>query len=68
MDEHGKSGRVALPRMKLVLATDAAFLKAPALRADRATAEEQKSVADMVAEFKLRRLRAASIGCLRLVN
>lgn len=40
--------------MKLVLATDAALLEAPALRADRATAEERKSVADMIADFELR--------------
>jgi hypothetical protein len=35
--------------MKLVLATDAALLEAPALSAERATADERKSVADMTA-------------------
>jgi hypothetical protein len=39
-----------LPLMKLVLATDAALLEAPALSAERATADERKSVADMTAD------------------
>lgn len=67
-DGHGKSGRVALPRVKLVLVTDAALLEAPALRADRATAEERKSVADMIADFELREMGTASIDCLRWIN
>jgi hypothetical protein len=54
--------------MKLVLVTDAALLEAPVLRADRATAEERKSVADMVADFELREMGTASIGCLRWIN
>jgi hypothetical protein len=49
-DGHGRSGRVALPLMKLVLAADAALLEAPALSAERATADERKSVADIVAD------------------
>lgn len=54
--------------MKLVLATDAALLEAPALSADRATAEERKSVADMIADFELRGLGTASISCLRRID
>ncbi len=54
--------------MKLVLVTDAALLKAPALRADRATAEERKSVADMIADFELREMGTASIDLLRWIN
>jgi len=50
-DEQGRSGSVALPRMKLVLATDAALLEAPALNAKRATTDERNNVADMVAGF-----------------
>jgi hypothetical protein len=52
-DGHGKSGRVALPLMKLVLAAETALLEAPALSAERATADERKSVADMIPELQL---------------
>ena len=48
---HGKSGSVALPRTKLVLAAETALFAAPALRAERATAEERKSVADMIDDY-----------------
>lgn len=48
-DEHGRSGRVALPRTKLVLAIEAALFEAPALRAERAAVEVRRSVADMIA-------------------
>ena len=54
--------------MKLVLVTDAALLEAPVLRADRATAEDRKSVADMIADFELREIGTASISCLRWIN
>jgi hypothetical protein len=47
---HGKSGSVALPRTKLVLATEAALFAAPALSAERPTADERKSVADMIVD------------------
>lgn len=51
MDVHGRSGSVALPRMKLVLAIVAALLEAPALRAERAALEVRKRVADMMIDF-----------------
>jgi hypothetical protein len=45
---HGRSGRVALPRTKLVLAMAATRLGAPARRAERAVMEVRKRVADMI--------------------
>lgn len=48
----GRSGSVALPRTKLVLATATAFLEAPALRAERAALEVRKSVADIFRNMK----------------
>ena len=39
--------------MKLVLAAETALLEAPALSAERATADERKSVADMIPELQL---------------
>lgn len=44
---HGRSGRVALPRTKLVLATLAALLEAPARKAERTAVLVRKSVVDM---------------------
>lgn len=44
---HGRSGRVALPRTKLVLATPAALLEAPTRKAERTVALVRKSVVDM---------------------
>ena len=44
---HGRSGRVALPRTKLMLAMAAARLEAPARRAERAAVEVRRRVADM---------------------
>lgn len=48
-DEQGRSGSVALPRTKLILATLAALFEAPALRAERAALDVRRSVADMIA-------------------
>jgi hypothetical protein len=49
IDSHGRSGSVALPRTKLVLAIVAAFFAAPARRAERAAAaDDRKRVADMI--------------------
>jgi hypothetical protein len=53
MNLHGRSGRVALPRTKLVLAIEAALFEAPALRAERAAPDVRKSVADMVVRSQL---------------
>jgi hypothetical protein len=47
---HGRSGRVALPRTKLVLAMEAALFEAPALKAERAAVLVRKSVVDMIAD------------------
>jgi hypothetical protein len=47
LNSHGRSGRVALPRMKLILAIAAARLEAPARRAERAAVEVRRRVADM---------------------
>ena len=44
---HGRSGRVALPRTKLVLATLAALLEAPARKIERTAVLVRKSVVDM---------------------
>jgi hypothetical protein len=51
MYSHGRSGRVALPRMKLVLTIAPALFEAPALRTERAVADDLNRVADMVAVF-----------------
>jgi len=45
----GKSGSVAFPRTKLVLAAEAALFAAPALRAERAAVLVRNSVADIFA-------------------
>ena len=47
-DEQGRSGSVALPRMKLVEAIAPSFFGAAARRAERAAVEVRKSVADMI--------------------
>ena len=47
-DSHGRSGRVAFPLTKLVLATEAALFEAPALKAERAALEVRNRVADMI--------------------
>jgi hypothetical protein len=53
MNLQGRSGRVALPRTKLVLAIEAALFEAPARRAERAAPEVRKSVADMIIQSQL---------------
>lgn len=50
-DAHGRSGSVALPRTKLVLAIVAALFEAPALRAERAAVDVRRSVVDMIADL-----------------
>lgn len=45
----GRSGSVALPLTKLVLAIVAALFEGPARRAARAAVEVRRSVADMIA-------------------
>jgi len=63
---HGRSGRVALPRTKLVLAIAAAFLGAPARRAERAAVLVRKSAADMLMDFNSRNVDTASMMLLKM--
>jgi hypothetical protein len=49
---HGRSGRVALPRTKLVLATPAALLAVAAFRAERTAGAARKREVDMIMDVE----------------